>query len=132
MNLLMGVASQLAISIANAMSFEKLQQSEKNYRELVENANSIILRINTSGKITFFNEFAQRVFGYSEKEILGKNAEHLVLPNHEVRPLSFENLITSLQTDPERPLVSENESILRSGEKVSIAWTYKPIFDEIG
>ncbi|MGD8256311.1 MAG: ATP-binding protein [Desulfobacterales bacterium] len=132
MNLLMGVASQLAISIANAMSFEKLQQSEKNYRELVENANSIILRINTSGKITFFNEFAQRVFGYSEKEILGKNAEHLVLPNHEIRRLSFEDLITSLQTDPERPLVSENESILRSGEKVSIAWTYKPIFDENG
>jgi len=132
MNLLMGVASQLAISIANAMSFEKLQQSEKNYRELVENANSIILRINTSGKLTFFNEFAQRVFGYSEKEILGKNAENLVLPNHEVRRLSFEDLITSLQTEPERLLVSENESILRSGEKVSIAWTYKPIFDENG
>ena len=132
MNLLMGVASQLAISIANAMSFEKLQQSEKNYRELVENANSIILRINTGGKLTFFNEFAQRVFGYSEKEILGKNAENLVLPNHEVRRLSFEDLITSLRTEPERLLVSENESILRSGEKVSIAWTYKPIFDENG
>ncbi|MHC4526075.1 MAG: GAF domain-containing protein, partial [Planctomycetota bacterium] len=42
-SLLMGVASQLAISIANTLAFEKLQNSEKKYRELVQTANSIIL-----------------------------------------------------------------------------------------
>ena len=69
MSLLMGVASQLAISIANAMSFEQLHSSEKKYRELVENANSIILRLDKNGNIIFFNEFAQRLLGYSEEEI---------------------------------------------------------------
>ena len=58
MNLLSAVASQTAISIINAMSFQKLQENEKKYRDLVENANSIILRMDTKGNITFFNEFA--------------------------------------------------------------------------
>ena len=31
---------------------------EEKYRELVQNANSIILRMDVKGNITFFNEFA--------------------------------------------------------------------------
>ncbi|MBW2584363.1 MAG: PAS domain S-box protein [Deltaproteobacteria bacterium] len=132
MSLLMGVASQLAISIANAMSFEQLHNSEKKYRELVENANSIILRLDKNGKIIFFNEFAQRLFGYSEQEIVGKNAARIILPPSGPNHLSFNRLSTSLQKDPERPVVSENQTETRSGEKIQIAWTYKPIFNDAG
>ena len=130
MSLLMGVASQLAISIANALAFEKLQGSEKKYRELVQNANSIILRIDTEGRIIFFNEFAQRFFGYAEKELIGKNAESIILPISGSRRIGFERLKKSLQKDPERPVVSEIETVKKSGIKVWIAWTYKPIFDD--
>jgi signal transduction histidine kinase len=35
-----------------------------------------------------------------------------------------------LQKDPERPVVSEIETVKKSGIKVWIAWTYKPIFDD--
>ncbi|MBW2338583.1 MAG: PAS domain S-box protein [Deltaproteobacteria bacterium] len=132
MSLLMGVASQLAISIANAISFEQLHSSEKKYRELVENANSIILRLDKNGKIIFFNEFAQRLFGYSEQEIVGKNAARIILPPSGPNHLSFNRLSTSLQKDPERPVVSENQTETRSGEKIQIAWTYKPIFNDAG
>ena len=132
MSLLMGVASQLAISIANAMSFEQLHSSEKKYRELVENANSIILRLDKNGNIIFFNEFAQRLLGYSEKEMLGKNAGRIILPPSGPNRLSFNKLRSSLQKDPERPVVSENQTETRSGEKVWIAWTYKPIFNDAG
>ena len=132
MSLLMGVASQLAISINNAMAYEKLQSSERKYRDLVENANSIILRMDKNGKIIFFNEFAQRLFGYSEKEIIGENAATIILPPPGSNRLNFSKLSASLQTDPERPVVSENQTETRSGEKVWIAWTYKPIFDDSG
>jgi PAS domain S-box-containing protein len=132
MSLLMGVASQLAISIANAMSFNQLQNNEKKYRELVENANSIILRLDKNGRIKFFNEFAQRLFGYAEEEIIGKNAANIILPSLGPGRLNFEKLSQSLQADPERPVVGENQTETRSGEKVWIAWTYKPIFNEAG
>ena len=51
---------------------EDLRLSQEKYRELVENANSIIFRSDKEGNITFFNDFAQRFFGFSAAEILGK------------------------------------------------------------
>ena len=40
-----------------------LRHSEEKYRELVESANSIILKMDTQGNIILFNEFAQSFFG---------------------------------------------------------------------
>jgi PAS domain S-box-containing protein len=132
MNLLMGVASQLAISIVNANSFKKIQESENKYRELVETANSIILRVDTRGRINFSNEFAQRFFGYTENEMLGINAAQIILPAGRTNYQGLDNLAASLRKDPDRPVVSENETELRNKEKVWIAWTYKPIYNDEG
>ncbi|MBW2154309.1 MAG: PAS domain S-box protein, partial [Deltaproteobacteria bacterium] len=101
MSLLMGVASQTAVSITNARSFQKLQESEKKYRDLVENANSIILRRDIERKITFFNEYAQKLFGYSEDEILGKNIVGTIFQDSDRSKKNLENLTTSLEKNPE-------------------------------
>ena len=132
MNLLTGIASQTAVSIVNARSFQELQESEKKYRELVENANSIILRMDTDGNITFFNEFAQRFFGYAGNEILGGNVKGTILPDSESTKHVLEDLVKSLQQEPERQGVRESENIHRNGTPMRIAWTYKPIFDSDG
>ncbi|MRR38153.1 PAS domain S-box protein, partial [bacterium] len=59
--------------ITERMEAEKsIQESERRYRELVENANSIILRWNPRGEITFMNEFGLRFFGYNKDELLGR------------------------------------------------------------
>lgn len=49
-----------------------LREREARYRELVQNANSAILRWRRDGTIVFFNEFAQRFFGYDADEVMGK------------------------------------------------------------
>jgi len=132
MSLLIGVASQLATSIVNAVSFEKVQESEKKYRELVETASSLILRVGQDGRITFVNEFAQRLLGYSEQELVGRKATDLILPENEANARSFDELIAAMGRDPMRPAVRESEATLRSGKKAWIAWTYRPIFDDTG
>ncbi len=129
MNFLMGVASQTAVGINNAKSFQRIQESEKKYRELVENANSIIMRRDIEGNITFFNEFAQNFFSFAENEILGKSLEGTIFPNTESTKTYLENLLTLLKQSPQKPIINEKESILRGGKKVWIAWTYRPIFD---
>jgi len=129
MNLLMGVASQTAVGINNAKSFQQIQESEKKYRELVENANSIIMRRDIVGNITFFNEFAQNFFGFSENEILGKSLEGTIFPNTKSTKRYLDNLLSQFNHNDEKPIINEKESILRNGQKVWIAWTYRPIFD---
>ena len=129
MNFLLGVASQTAVGINNAKSFQKIQESEKKYRELVENANSIIMRRDIKGNITFFNEFAQNFFGFTEDEILGKSLKGTIFPNTASTKAYLDNLLKLLMQSPQKPLINEKESILKDGKKVWIAWTYRPIFN---
>lgn len=53
-----------------ARGISQIQRSEREagitevkYRELVESANSIIMRWDVAGRITYFNEYAQDFFG---------------------------------------------------------------------
>jgi PAS domain S-box-containing protein len=132
LSLLIGVASQLATSIVNAMSFERIQESEKKYRELVETASSLILRVNQAGRITFVNEFAQRLFGYGESELLGRDAAGFILPNNATDTPRFDELIAAMGRDPMHPAVKESETKLQSGQTIWIAWTFRPIWDDTG
>jgi PAS domain S-box-containing protein len=132
MNLLLGVASQLATSIVNALSFERIQESEQKYRELVETANSAILRVNAEGRITYVNDFAQRLFGYAESELLGTDAVRFILPAGGSGAGSLPEFIAAMSRDPQRPVVGESEIELRSGKTVWIAWAYRPIYDDRG
>lgn len=107
-----------------------LMESEKKYRELVENANSIILRWNSRGNITFFNEYAQKFFGYSEKEILGQNVMETIVPERDSAGLDLRAMIEDIGQNPENYISNENENIKKNGERVWITWTNKPIYDD--
>jgi PAS domain S-box-containing protein len=109
-----------------------LEQSEKKYRELVENANSIILRINNSGIITFFNEFALDFFGFPEHEIVGKNIIGTVIPFLENSDTNASTLIQSFLKPTDLMTSNEIECNRKNGEKVWVAWINKAIHDAKG
>ncbi len=109
-----------------------LKRSEEKYRELVENANSIILRMDSVGNVTFFNEFAQRFFGYKEDEILGRNVVGTITPEVESTGRDLKQMIQDIGMNPDRYVNNTNENMRRTGERVWIAWTNKPIIDETG
>jgi len=59
-------------------SEEELRQSQQRYRLLVENATEYaIFMLDVEGRITLWNRGAQRLYGYSEDEILGQPASML-------------------------------------------------------
>ena len=109
-----------------------LRESEKKYRELVQNTNSIILRMDINGRITFFNEFAQKFFGYTEDEILGKNAVGTIVPETDSSHRYLRAMIKDIIKNPERYAVNENENIRQNRERVWVLWTNKGVFDKDG
>ena len=132
LNLLMGIAPQIAISINNARTFEKMQASEEKYRDLVESANSIIIRIDTQGTITFANRFAQEFYGYSEHEMIGKNIMGFIVPEKDVQGRPLFPVIRKFLAHPEEYVTRENENILRNGDRVWISWSNKAIYGKDG
>lgn len=109
-----------------------LTLSEAKYRELVENANSIILKLDNEGNIIFFNEFAQRFFGFSEQEIIGRNVVDTIVPPEDSEGKNLRHMIEDLLQFPERHVPNINENIRKSGERVWIEWTNKVILDSQG
>jgi diguanylate cyclase (GGDEF)-like protein/PAS domain S-box-containing protein len=109
-----------------------LRDSEKKYRDVVQNTNSIILRMDINGCITFFNEFAQVFFGYTEDEILGKNVVGTTVPEMDSSHRYLRAMIKDIIKNPERYAVNENENIRRNGERVWVLWTNKGVFDKDG
>ncbi len=111
---------------------EKLLKSEEKYRELVESANSIILRMDNSCRVTFINEFAQSFFGYSEEEMLGAHAVGTIVPPVESTGRDLRAMMADLVLDPDRYAYNINENMRRGGERAWIAWGNKPIRYEKG
>jgi PAS domain S-box-containing protein len=110
----------------------KLRESERKYRELVELANSIIIRMDPEGNITFFNEYAQRFFGYSCEEAQGRNVVGLIVPEYDSWGNDLHDLIRDIGTDPERYSTNENENMKKGGERVWISWNNRAVFDADG
>lgn len=120
------LVAEVNVDIAESKKKEAaLKESEERYRELVENANSIILRLDDKGSITFFNEFAEKFFGYKKEEVLGKNCVGTIVPKKETTGRDLEKMILDLARHPERYNTNENENMKKSGDRVWVVWTNK-------
>jgi two-component system, NtrC family, sensor kinase len=109
-----------------------IRQSEAKYRELVQNANSIILRVDIRGRITFFNEFAQSFFGFSEAEIVGRNSVGTIMPDCDSDGRGMRSVVEVVAKYPEDHGYYEVENMRRDGRRVWVAWTNKAVRDEAG
>ncbi len=105
--------------------------SEQRYRELVESANSAILRWAPDGRIAFFNTFAQRLFGWRAEEAIGE-AVSLLVPAQDSSGADLTGLVEDIANHPERYLNNINENICRDGRRVWMHWTNRALRDAHG
>ncbi len=110
----------------------KLRESEKRYRELVESVNSIILRFDMSGNINYMNDYGLNFFGYRMDELYGKNILGTLVPASSTTGEDLEKFVTDLLRDPKSYIRNENENIKKNGETVFISWSNRAVIDENG
>ena len=109
---------------------ETLAESEIKYRHIIDNANSVIMEIDTIGNITFVNKYGIDFFGFNENELMGHNLAGTILPYFTSAGQVPDKLVEAVAADPGKYLHYEQENLRKNGDKVWITWTYKPIFDE--
>jgi PAS domain S-box-containing protein len=111
---------------------EALAASERKYRELVETANSIIIRWDNQGIIRFINDFGLRFFGYSAGELVNRHVMTLMPKVETSSGRDLDVLVKDILNHPEKHTYVPNENITRDGRIVWVAWTNKAILDEQG
>ena len=111
---------------------DALKESEARYREVLLNTQSIIIRMDTRGNITFFNNFALTFFDYTSDDITGKNVVGTIVPEKARGGHDLSMMANDLGFNAEGYAININENIRRNGDRVWIAWINKAIRDEQG
>lgn len=111
---------------------ERLRNSEEKYRELVENANCVILRMGLDGTIVYLNEFGQSLFGYTEQEIFGRHVVGAIVPEMDSAGRDLNLAIADILRNPHQHAISEYENVCKNGDRLWVLWANRAILDESG
>lgn len=110
---------------------QALRDSEQRYRELVQNANSAIIRWSRDGTITFFNKYAQTFFGWHIDEAIGQPID-ILLPDSKSTGVDLTTLVQDIVSHPDRYANNINENVCRDGRRTWMNWTNRAILDDSG
>jgi PAS domain S-box-containing protein len=59
---------------------EQLRESEEKFRAISTSATDAIILVDTAGKVCYWNPAAEKMFGYTDKEIMGKDLAEEIVP----------------------------------------------------
>lgn len=111
---------------------ERLRSTEIAYRDIVDRTNAIVLRWDPEGRIIFMNDFGQRLFGYTQDELVGRSVLELIVPDKESSGRDLVAMIHDLLRHPERYVANENENVARDGTRLWITWRNTAVLDAEG
>jgi diguanylate cyclase (GGDEF)-like protein/PAS domain S-box-containing protein len=101
-----------------------LRESEEKYRDLVENSNEIIYKLNAAGQITYISPAVKQLGGYDPEELIGRTSLEFVHPD------DLPGITESFQrTVAGRPEPSEYRLRKKSGEYLWVQTASKLIYE---
>jgi PAS domain S-box-containing protein len=119
--------------VTDRVEFErKLRASEARYRELIAKANSIILCVNTDGRIQYMNDFARNFFGCSMEEVENQHIVGTIIDRGIFDESSVGKILQKICEDCDNTSFGESPIICRDGRKAWICWSSKAIQDSDG
>ncbi len=95
---------------------------------IIESSEYAIISKNLDGIITSWNPSAERIYGYSAAEAIGKSIEILIPPGN---PNEFPQLIEKIKRG-EAVEHYETERIRKNGERIQVQLSLSPVKDEAG
>jgi two-component system cell cycle sensor histidine kinase/response regulator CckA len=108
----------------------------KNFLEsIVEKAGDAISVVDLEGKVLYWNEGAEKIYGYRKEEVLGKNLSEFLCPRDEKLKAEEEKLMGQLMGRIKRGEVIPNVEVKRQtkeGKEIITSMTISPLKDAEG
>jgi two-component system, NarL family, sensor kinase len=111
---------------------DALRRSEANYRNLLQTANSVIIRYDTQGRIHYINDYGVKLLGYEEHQILERTLFETIIPEVELSGRDVRPMVHDLLRNPQAYPQGEGENLCQDGRRVWMAWSNQAIFNEQG
>ncbi len=107
-----------------------LLRSEEKYRDLVDDALTVIIKWDTNGTITFWNECAERVFGHLQAGVLGKNIIGTIFCDELTSYETILRLTEKALAERKAPQQHRTTNIRNDGIPIHIDWILRPVLDD--
>lgn len=117
-----------ALEAAVAERTQALNQSERQYRELFENAHDVVFTCDLSGRFLSFNKAGERLTGYRRDEVLQMNLAQLVPPEQ----LAAAGLLLDEDGKGPEAQTAEWQLIAKDGRHLPLEFSSRLIRDEAG
>ncbi len=99
---------------------QTLRESERRFREIMENSQLIGVMFDIAGKVVFCNDYFIHLTGWQRDEVIGKDWFNYFLPPESggrIKPIVIGDILKG-----DIPVYYENDIITRFGEKRVILW----------
>lgn len=122
------VISGVVITFVDVTSLKDAEERRGLHAAIVDSAEQAIIGKRVDGVITSWNAAAERMFGYSASEVIGRSIFLIVPPDHEGEMRD----VLAMAARGERVAPMETVRIARGGRRLDVALTIAPIRDRGG
>ncbi len=121
--------SNISLRIDAIAHESKLRDSQQRLSLHLQRTPLAVIEWNNNLDITEWNEAAQKIFGYSREEALGKNGIEFLVPKY------MHNRVKAIRSQLQRNdggLYNINDNITKDGRTILCEWFNTPLVDENG
>jgi PAS domain S-box-containing protein len=111
---------------------DAMGQSERRYRELVESAECIIVRLDLLGRVAFCNAFAERIFGLTQAQMIGRGIGALCDAPDDTANESWADILAAVGDIREGGYSLDRRHLCSGGRVIWIAWSLRALRDQQG
>jgi two-component system CheB/CheR fusion protein len=102
----------------------------RSYRQILDLVKSVIVCIDTKGKVTFLNDFAQKFFGFPYQDIINQPLIGTLVPEQEFSDMDIQTVMSEAIKDAGKPVNTEYGVMRKDGSHVRMAWTNTAIMGD--
>jgi PAS domain S-box-containing protein len=124
LHLLNTIAANVGTAIRNAQLFDEINRQKLYYEAVIENSPAAIILVDLDATVTGWNPAAEKLFGYTAAEALGKNVDSLIANTED---LHAEAVGHTQQTLSERQIHFLSKRTRKDGSLVDVDVSGLPV-----